>query len=109
MYRLSTGPRHAAASTAWLRGGSAFRSRALSSEAPCCCKAAAVGSAEQCGAADDFLIGGSSSTRRGLVGVALGASALGLAAFDAVAAGLPPEEKPKLCDATCESELENVG
>ncbi|CAD6245794.1 unnamed protein product [Miscanthus lutarioriparius] len=105
---LPSGPRHASASTAWLRGGSAFRSRALSSEAPCCCKAAAVGSAEQCGAADDFLIGGSSSTRRGLVGVALGASALGLAAFDAVAAGLPPEEKPKLCDATCESELENV-
>jgi peptidylprolyl isomerase len=41
--------------------------------------------------------------------VALGASALGLAAFDAVAAGLPPEEKPKLCDAACEGELENVG
>jgi hypothetical protein len=41
--------------------------------------------------------------------VALGASALGLAALDAVAAGLPPEEKPKLCDAACESELENVG
>ena len=44
-----------------------------------------------------------------MVGVALGASALGLAAFDAVAAGLPPEEKPKLCDAACETELENVG
>jgi peptidylprolyl isomerase len=105
---LVTGPRHASASRAWLRGGSEFRSRALSSEAPCCCKAAAGGSAAQCGAADDFLIGGS-STRRGLVGVALGASALGLAAFDAVAAGLPPEEKPKLCDASCETELENVG
>ncbi|KAH0678804.1 hypothetical protein KY284_019889 [Solanum tuberosum] len=26
----------------------------------------------------------------------------------AEAAGLPPEEKPKLCDATCEKELENV-
>lgn len=54
-------------------------------------------------------IGGGSSTRRRLLGVALGASAWGLAAFDAVAAGLPPEEKPKLCDAACESELENVG
>ncbi|XP_016440193.2 peptidyl-prolyl cis-trans isomerase FKBP16-3, chloroplastic [Nicotiana tabacum] len=27
---------------------------------------------------------------------------------NAEAAGLPPEEKPKLCDATCEKELENV-
>lgn len=106
MFGLSTGLRHASPSTSWLRGGSAFRSRALISEAPCCCKAAAGGSAAQC---DDFLIGGGTSTRRGLVGVALGASALGLAAFDAVAAGLPPEEKPKLCDASCESELENVG
>lgn len=26
----------------------------------------------------------------------------------AEAAGLPPEEKPKLCDAVCEKELENV-
>ncbi|CAN4106670.1 unnamed protein product [Withania somnifera] len=26
----------------------------------------------------------------------------------AEAAGLPPEEKPKICDATCEKELENV-
>lgn len=26
----------------------------------------------------------------------------------AEAAGLPPEEKPKLCDDTCEKELENV-
>lgn len=101
---LSTGPRRAsAASRAWLRGG-AYRSRA-----PCCCKVAAGGSAAQCGAADDLTIGGGSSTRRRLLGVALGASAWGLAAFDAVAAGLPPEEKPKLCDAACESELENVG
>jgi peptidylprolyl isomerase len=50
---------------------------------------------------DEFVI----STRRSL----LGASAFGLAAFDAVAAGLPPEEKPKLCDAACETQLENVG
>ncbi|XP_020402234.1 peptidyl-prolyl cis-trans isomerase FKBP16-3, chloroplastic isoform X2 [Zea mays] len=99
---LPSGPRHASASRAWFLGG---RSRALRSEAPCCCKAAAArGSAPQCGTVG----GGSSSTRRGLLGVALGASALGLAAFDAVAAGLPPEEKPKLCDAACEGELENV-
>ncbi|OEL37501.1 Peptidyl-prolyl cis-trans isomerase FKBP16-3, chloroplastic [Dichanthelium oligosanthes] len=106
---LPSGPRRASASRPWLRGGSAFRSRALGSDAPCCCKAAAGGSAAQCGAADDFVINSGSSTRRGLLGMALGASALGLAAFDAVAAGLPPEEKPKLCDAACESELENVG
>ncbi|XP_058094211.1 peptidyl-prolyl cis-trans isomerase FKBP16-3, chloroplastic isoform X2 [Magnolia sinica] len=28
--------------------------------------------------------------------------------FDAKGAGLPPEEKPKLCDNECEKELENV-
>ena len=91
-------------------GGGAFRSRALISEAACCCKAAAVGrSAVQCGVADEFFIGGGSNTQTGLVGVALGASALGLAAFDVVATGLPPEEKPKLCDAAYETELQNVG
>ncbi|KAG2580417.1 hypothetical protein PVAP13_6NG338500 [Panicum virgatum] len=106
---LPTGPRRASPSRAWLRGGGgASSSRALGSDAPCCCKAAAGGSAAQCGAADGFVISSGSSTRRGLLGVALGASALGLAALDAVAAGLPPEEKPKLCDAACESELENV-
>jgi peptidylprolyl isomerase len=91
-------------------GGGAFRSRALISEAACCCKAAAVGgSAVQCGVADEFLIGGGSNTQTGLVGVALGSSALGLAAFDVVATGLPPEKKPKLCDAAYETELQNVG
>ncbi|XP_062196639.1 peptidyl-prolyl cis-trans isomerase FKBP16-3, chloroplastic [Phragmites australis] len=104
---LPSGSRHALTSRAWLRSGNAFRSRALSSDAPCCCKAAS-GSSAECGAADDFMISGASSTRRSLLGVALGASAFGLAAFDVVAAGLPPEEKPKLCDAACESELENV-
>ncbi|CAO2207451.1 unnamed protein product [Urochloa humidicola] len=104
---LPPGPRRASASRALLRGG-AYRSRALSSEAaPCCCKAAGGRSAPQCGEADGFVVGGG-STRRGLLGVALGASALGVAALDAVAAGLPPEEKPKLCDAACESELENI-
>jgi len=107
---VRAGPRRASPSRAWLRGGGgASRSRALGSDAPCCCKAASGGSAAQCGVADGFVINSGSSTRRGLLGVALGASALGLAALDAVAAGLPPEEKPKLCDAACESELENVG
>lgn len=114
---LPSGPRHASTSRAWLRaGGGAFRGRALSSDAPCCCKAAAAGgSAAQCGAADDFVIsgGGTSGTRRALLlGAALGVlgapAFFAPAAFDAVAAGLPPEEKPKLCDAACESELENV-
>ncbi|WVZ91913.1 hypothetical protein U9M48_038024 [Paspalum notatum var. saurae] len=105
------GPRHASTSRVWLRGGGAFRGRALSSDAPCCCKDAGGGSAAQCGAAEDFVISsaGGSSTRRGLLqGMALGVPAFGLAAFHAGAAGLPPEEKPKLCDAACESELENV-
>ena len=99
MLLVRTGSRRASASRARLRGGGASRSRALGSEAPCCCKAlAAAGNAAQCGAADSFVISSGSSTRRGLLGVALGASALGLAALDAVAAGLPPEEKPKLCE-----------
>ncbi|KAL6661907.1 hypothetical protein ACP70R_001291 [Stipagrostis hirtigluma subsp. patula] len=106
---LPSGPRYA--STAWLRvGGGVFRGRALSSAAPCCCKVAAGGGAAQCGAADGLVIGcgSSTSTRRSLLGVALGTSAFGLAALDAVAGGLPPEEKPKLCDAACESELANL-
>ncbi|KAF8653874.1 hypothetical protein HU200_062007 [Digitaria exilis] len=103
----SAGPRRASASRPWLRGGGASRSRALSSDAPCCCKAAGGGAA-QCREADGFTISSETSTRRGLLGVALGAPALGFG-LAAVAAGLPPEEKPKLCDAACESELENVG
>ncbi|CAL4923147.1 unnamed protein product [Urochloa decumbens] len=52
---LPSGPRRASASRAWIRrGGGASRSRALSSEAPFCCKAAAAGSAAQCGEAYDF-------------------------------------------------------
>ncbi|KAK3124007.1 hypothetical protein QOZ80_8AG0639220 [Eleusine coracana subsp. coracana] len=102
---LPSGPRRA--STARLRQGNAFRSRARSSEAACCCRVAGGGAA-QCGEPDESVISGGSSTRRSLLGVAMGASAFGLAAFDAVAGGLPPEEKPKLCDAACENELENV-
>lgn len=47
--------------------------------------------------------------RRNVVGSLLGLSCLRLEFNEAKAAGLPPEEKPKLCDAACEKELENVG
>uniref|UniRef100_A0ACD5ZNK8 Uncharacterized protein n=1 Tax=Avena sativa TaxID=4498 RepID=A0ACD5ZNK8_AVESA len=115
-------PGPSSASRAWPRGGgkasSIFRgsnSRALScSEAPCRCRAAGA-SAGQCGGSDDasVTVCSRSSTRRGMIGaVALGvpSSAFCLqAALDAFAAGgLPPEEKPKLCDDACEKELENV-
>ncbi|KNA24264.1 hypothetical protein SOVF_017240 [Spinacia oleracea] len=46
--------------------------------------------------------------RRNVVGSLLGLSCLRLEFNEAKAAGLPPEEKPKLCDAACEKELENV-
>uniref|UniRef100_A0A0E0LXH7 peptidylprolyl isomerase n=1 Tax=Oryza punctata TaxID=4537 RepID=A0A0E0LXH7_ORYPU len=106
----------------WLPDGRAFRSssgsRALSSAARrccCCCRCEAAGEAgtapPQRGV-DDGGVVCTSTTRRSVLGVAVGVSsalALGLAAFDdALAAGLPPEEKPKLCDAACEMELENV-
>uniref|UniRef100_A0ACD5Y7P8 Uncharacterized protein n=1 Tax=Avena sativa TaxID=4498 RepID=A0ACD5Y7P8_AVESA len=111
-------PGPSSASRAWPRGGgkasSIFRgsnSRALScSEAPCRCKAAHARTA-QCQGADD---GGGAGvvTRRGVVGavaLAVPSSVFCMqAALDAVAGGLPPEEKPKLCDDACEKELENV-
>lgn len=40
-----------------------------------------------------------------LLGVSSGLSTNSLAAY---AAGLPPEDKPRLCEAECEKELENV-
>jgi peptidylprolyl isomerase len=43
--------------------------------------------------------------------VALGVSSSAFclqAALDAFTGGLPPEEKPKLCDDACVKELENV-
>ncbi|KAI9194323.1 hypothetical protein LWI28_005086 [Acer negundo] len=46
--------------------------------------------------------------RRDLVGLVLGVSSILLEPFDAIGAGLPPEQKPKLCDDACEKELENV-
>ncbi|KAK3005239.1 hypothetical protein RJ639_015920 [Escallonia herrerae] len=45
--------------------------------------------------------------RRDAFSLVLGLSSL-LVGFDAEAAGLPPEDKPRLCDDTCEKELENV-
>lgn len=46
--------------------------------------------------------------RRNVLGLVLGTSAFLLATTDANGAGLPPEEKPRLCDDACEKELENV-
>ncbi|KAJ1410467.1 FKBP-type peptidyl-prolyl cis-trans isomerase domain [Sesbania bispinosa] len=49
------------------------------------------------------------NSRRDFLGLALGVSGLFIHSLDAAyGAGLPPEEKPKLCDDTCEKELENV-
>ncbi|KAL9237514.1 hypothetical protein vseg_012052 [Gypsophila vaccaria] len=46
--------------------------------------------------------------RRNVIGLFLGLSYLVMESRDAEAAGLPQEEKPKLCDDVCEKELENV-
>ncbi|XXG45054.1 hypothetical protein AAC387_Pa02g0240 [Persea americana] len=46
--------------------------------------------------------------RRCAVGLFFSMYGLGVAPFDARGAGLPPEQKPKLCDDACEKELENV-
>ncbi|KAJ8774788.1 hypothetical protein K2173_017234 [Erythroxylum novogranatense] len=46
--------------------------------------------------------------RRDMVGLAFGFSSLLMQTLNAGGAGLPPEEKAKLCDETCEKELENV-
>lgn len=46
--------------------------------------------------------------RRDLIGLVLGISSLFLDSSDVKAAGLPPEQKPRLCDDACEKELENV-
>ncbi|XP_078164775.1 FKBP-like peptidyl-prolyl cis-trans isomerase family protein isoform X2 [Carex rostrata] len=52
---------------------------------------------------DDFSI-----KRRSMVGLLCGISAFNLLPFKANGAGLPPEDKPKLCDESCEKELENI-
>ncbi|KAJ4807811.1 Peptidylprolyl isomerase [Rhynchospora pubera] len=47
-------------------------------------------------------------TRRSMVGLLCGIPAFSLLPFNANGAGLPPEDKPKLCDQACEKELENI-
>lgn len=49
-----------------------------------------------------------SISRRDLIELVLGVSSLFLDSYEAKGAGLPPEEKRRLCDAACEKELENV-
>lgn len=46
--------------------------------------------------------------RRDIIGLALSISSLVMSSSDTKGAGLPPEEKPRLCDAACEKELENA-
>ncbi|KAI3937247.1 hypothetical protein MKW92_051296 [Papaver armeniacum] len=46
--------------------------------------------------------------RRDIIGLALSIPSLVMSSSDARGAGLPPEEKPRLCDAACEKELENA-
>lgn len=46
--------------------------------------------------------------RRNLINVGVGLLGLLSGSTFVEAAGLPPEEKPKLCDDACEKELENV-
>ncbi|GMI78671.1 hypothetical protein like AT2G43560 [Hibiscus trionum] len=47
-------------------------------------------------------------TRRDVMGLLFGVPSILLSSPSADGAGLPPEEKPKLCDDACEKELENV-
>lgn len=46
--------------------------------------------------------------RRNMIGLALNASSLLVPSLNAESAGLPPQEIPRLCDDSCEKELENV-
>ncbi|RWW31190.1 hypothetical protein BHE74_00049150 [Ensete ventricosum] len=48
------------------------------------------------------------SGRRTVIGMVLVTSVFGLSVVGSHGAGLPPEEKPRLCDEECEKELENV-
>lgn len=47
-------------------------------------------------------------SRRKAVGAVFGMSSIFISSRQAKGAGLPQEEKPRLCDDTCEKELENV-
>lgn len=46
--------------------------------------------------------------RRDVIGLALSASSLLIYSLKAGAGGLPPEEVPRICNTSCEKELENV-
>lgn len=46
--------------------------------------------------------------RRDVLGLTLSVSSLLIHSLNAEAAGLPPQEVPRLCDDSCEKELENV-
>ncbi|KAL2920885.1 Peptidyl-prolyl cis-trans isomerase FKBP16-3 chloroplastic [Bienertia sinuspersici] len=46
--------------------------------------------------------------RRDVFGLLLGLSCIVVNSHESQATGLPPEEKPRLCDDACEKELENV-
>ncbi|XLR26193.1 hypothetical protein S83_054093 [Arachis hypogaea] len=48
------------------------------------------------------------NSRRDFLGLALGISSLFVGSLEAKGAGLPPKDKPKLCDKACEKELKNV-
>ncbi|KAF6138063.1 hypothetical protein GIB67_042968 [Kingdonia uniflora] len=45
--------------------------------------------------------------RRNVLGLVYGISSFVATSFNAKGGGLPPEEKPRLCDAACEKDLEN--
>nr|XP_018684427.1 PREDICTED: peptidyl-prolyl cis-trans isomerase FKBP16-3, chloroplastic isoform X1 [Musa acuminata subsp. malaccensis] len=53
---------------------------------------------------DDFTLCG----RRTAIGMVLVTSVFGLPIVGSHGAGLPPEEKPRLCNEECEKELENI-
>ncbi|CAK9134852.1 unnamed protein product [Ilex paraguariensis] len=46
--------------------------------------------------------------RKNVLGLLFGVSSLLIGSLDAKAGGLPPDQKPRLCDDTCEKELDNV-
>lgn len=46
--------------------------------------------------------------RREVIGLIFGVSSVLSESYVANGAGLPPEEKPRICDDACEKELENV-
>ncbi|RYR08304.1 hypothetical protein Ahy_B05g075920 [Arachis hypogaea] len=48
------------------------------------------------------------NSRKDFLGLALGISSLFVGSLEAKGAGLPPKDRPKLCDEACEKELENV-